>query len=366
MAVRPHTFIIGAQPDYLSLMTSWFYHGREFVAGDAEKTHDLAPSTRDRGVSVGSGERIYQADLSTILGIPIVQVVGVVHNLADIGAKARAVLNDGAEFRYPTGSSGSNATASGAASLHAAVENDPHGGISSKVTPTAPASDWDAEFTFASSTALELTVADSQLIFVRLRYNGTYTGSVITRTVTIEVKEGATVIVSKGVRVRAEDGYTLVTSVLVDPNDFVDKTLSGMSVKVYGQAVTGIYQELESVAWLRFPDHGTGWFDSGWVPVETGNYDRYYISESLQESSIRPSSIAMGSWCRPRTLRPSRQRRCGCCSTGMTTSWRVVPRCARASSSRTLTRQWDSRAVRLPIGCRRSASSQRVRAMAPS
>src|SRR5688572_17995271 len=93
-----HTLVIGGQPDWITLPFSTTgspqnlaAHGREIAAGDAEKTLDLTPSVRYRAASSCSGEFRY---LSRNYGIYTRSrgIGGIVHNLADVGAKTRYVI----------------------------------------------------------------------------------------------------------------------------------------------------------------------------------------------------------------------------------------------------------------------------------
>lgn len=297
-----HTIVIGGQPDYFTqwrnesgFALSWTAHGREITDGvDAEKTLDGAPSVRYRAESIGSGEYRFFGRRWTIGGgspfipVPSRGICGIVHNLLDVGARARHIAASSDVFGglvYPD----STVASSNTADTYEAVDQDPYNEtpLSTFASPTTTGSTWYLEVGFANATALYTTTTDSQTILVYLKWNGTY-ASENTATVLIEVKEGATVRASKNLRIRPTNGNTFITAVLVNPASFTDTTLDGMSVRVTcTAAATGKYWQVGSIAWIRMASSGV-LFDSGWKTVEAAGNDLEVMSADAQASSIIP------------------------------------------------------------------------------
>lgn len=290
----PDTLLIGGQPDYLTAITDGqgnhlglTTHGREIVSGDAEKTMDLTPSTRYRLPSIGSGEPRYlhrnfgsQQTLAHMIGC-------IVHNLDGVGAKARMVVGGNPECidtAPPTTTVDDDNTTSGFAD----VDQDPFGTISTLATPTLPQNDWMLEVGGFSGTTLQLAVEDSQTVWVYLKWNGTYSNQ-DTSTVLIEAYEGAALKAEKNLRIRAEDGDTFIIALLVDPNDFSDTTLAGMSIRVTfsGTGNAGLYWEIGAIQWMRVKASGLQ-NDTGWIPVEQPYAAPLTALDEVQQTSALP------------------------------------------------------------------------------
>lgn len=300
-----HNLVVGGQPDYLStLIPSWTEHGREIAAGDAEKVLDLAPSVRYRLPSVGSGEPYFRTDYSNHIhgsNVPLRGILGAVHNLVDVGAKARVVVGDStATFVKKFGTSTVSVTgltsSGGGAATFADVDQDPHATPSTYATPASASAAWHLEVGTFDAAALSST-EDSQVAFVRLRSVGTHNSDEPAAPVTIKIKEGATVRAQKTIQVRLANGEDIITSVLFDPDDFIDPTMTNLSIRVEssGNSTPGavaLWRPI-SICWLRVAAASLS-HDSGWWAVEEPEHDLFYMSADVQGSSVIPYLDADG------------------------------------------------------------------------
>lgn len=301
MAVRPHTFVIGGQPDYLSLMaeTGWQAHGRELAVGDAEKVLDLAPSVRYRAPSPGSGEFYFEMNYSGVISGPSGElergIFAAVHNLQDVAAKARVLIGTG-EKRYPT----TTISTTNSTSTYADVDQNPHGTIVTRAGSTVAASDWSINVGgFATGGySLNLAVEDSQVLFVRMRATGTHTSSTPPPNFYVWVRETATTRATKQVYIRLGNGESIIVAVLLDPNDWTLKTLANMRVEVgaTGTGTGSLRWECESICWLQVPAMGTGgvYYDSGWQSADEGSEELHYMASETQVASVIPYLDADG------------------------------------------------------------------------
>lgn len=292
------TLVIGGQPDFLSALINpsigapfhWDFTGRELVEDtDAEKVLDLSPSTYHRAPSPCSGEFGYYArNYGSAAAVFPRGIAAILHNLGDVGAKARVVtaMADVIGLVYPqtTVVASSNTTADGST-----VAQDPFGTISTYASPTLQNTAWSIEVAFDNALTLSTLRENSQVIYVYLKAKGTYSNPATdTNEVVIRVKEGATIRTSKRLRLRAVNDETFVTSVLVNSASFSDGTLNGMSVLVECEAASGpIYFQIASIVWQRHIEGSTSQ-DSGWKDVETASRDLYLMSADVQLSSILP------------------------------------------------------------------------------
>lgn len=310
-----HSFIFGGQPDYLTSLVDnsgnvfgWDTHGREITSGDAEKVLDLAPSVRYRAKSIGSGEfRYFHQDFGQTVTLAH-QIGCIIHNLDGVGGKARMVAASSDCFSQVL----PNTTLVASSNLDtgldgSTVAQNPFGAvISTFATPDTQTSDWFIEVGFDNASALQLAVANSQLIYIYLRAKGHHTISDDTQLVTIEVKEDDgggipadfPVRVTKTLRIRAapigtfNDGDTLVTSVLVDPSvDWLDPTLDDMTVRVTCDGVNGmdgaIYWEVGAIVWQRHVASGVQQ-DTGWIDAESISVSNLSLTEEMPICSSFP------------------------------------------------------------------------------
>lgn len=288
-----HSIVIGGQPDYLTAIVTdegnvfpWFGHGREITTGDAERVLDLAPSVRYRAASIGSGEFRYFHRFFPVQ-LTLAHMIGaIVHNLDGVGAYARMVTASSDCFSQVM-PAGAVVASTNTASVAADVDQDPFGTVTTFATPTVKEDDWFLEVAFANASALSL-VANSQTVYVYLRWTGGYVIGEDTALVTIQVKEGADVRATKTLRLRPPTGETFVVAVLVDPNDFDDTTLDGMSVRVTCEGFDPVkYWEFASIIWQRQVDSGVE-KDTGWIEAETVFSAALSPSDPAQVCSVLP------------------------------------------------------------------------------
>ena len=279
-----HTIVIGGQPDFIQyargLGGSWTAHGREITSGDAEKVMDGAPSVRYRAKSIGSGEFFFKMGWGSVS--PERNILGVCHNLSDVGAKVRVVTGGTSQVSQvlPTATVVGGTT--NTASVFGDVDQDPYGSISTWATPTVATSNWSLEVGFDNAAALQT----HQVILVLVRFQGT---PVEAQTILIQAKEGATVKAFKTLEIQPDAASdTFVFSLLVDKTTFSDQTLDGMSVKVAMDGVAGgTYWEVGSIVWLKVVSGGLG-IDTGWTAVEQPAGELFYMASDAPVSSILP------------------------------------------------------------------------------
>jgi len=279
----PHNLVIGGQPDYLAyfyenLGFSWLIHGREITAGDAEKTLDRTPSVRYRAKSPMSGELYFKGQYGNFGGSPRDRsIAGIVHNLADIGARVRVIVGSTAQITntFPT----STVEQDNTTSVFGDVDQETYGAMSTWAIPTVAATAWHLEVGFANATALQINVEDSQVILVRVRYRGTPGSGGVS--LLIEAKEDDGLGTPDDFPVRASKELSIladaendeyIISLLVDPNDFVDPTMDDLTVRVTIDGILGEgnYFEIGSIMWQKVVASSLD-VDTGWTDVESSS-----------------------------------------------------------------------------------------------